>query len=158
MGQLRLPGQQINYTGPNLTPRRPDPKPWHERITWAWNRTKTAPPVAPGVEWWWKRIQDFGRFDNRLNVFEPYRRPIVDATGGGDLYARQLTPFHPNMVFTKNILPVAITASGSELTGQFVVLPLVDVQNQSNPANEVVSVSTANGVTNIQLGNTSQHG
>jgi len=150
MGQIG----NINYSGPNLTPRRPDPKPWHQRITWTWFKTKEPPPVPPGVEWWWNRIPDYGRFDNRLNIFEPYRRPIMDATGGGDLYARQLSPLHPNMVFAQAFNPVAITGDGSELTGQFTVLPLVDTQNQQSTS-EVVSVSSKNGVTNIQLGNTS---
>jgi len=155
MGQLRLPGQILNYTGPNLTPRRPNPKPWGQRINWTWTRTKEAPPVPPGVEWWWKRIQDWGRFDNRLNVFEPYRRPIMDATGGGQLYARQLPPFHPNSVYNQTNINVAITADGSELTGQFSVLPLVNTTTQNGTAaNEVVSVTQSNGVTNITLGNT----
>jgi len=153
MGQLG----NINYVGPNLTPRRPDPKPWHQRITWAWFKTKEAPPVPPGVEWWWKRIPEWDRYNNGLNVFEPYRRPIVDATGGGDLYSRQLSLVGPQMVYNQTSVNVAITGSGSELTGQFTVLPLVDTQTQGN-SSEVVSVSTVNGVTNIQLGNTGNGG
>lgn len=157
MGQLRLPGQTINYSGPNLTPRRPNPKPWHQRITWAWLKTKTPPPVPPGVEWWWKRSPDWNRYNNGQNIFEPYRRPIVSATGGGTLYQRQFAALQPNIVFNQTGTPVSITGDGSELQGQFTVLPLVDTQSSSG-GSEVVSVSTQNGVTNIQLGNTVQPG
>lgn len=115
---------------------------------------KEDPPVPPSTIYDWNRRPLFGHYNNGYNTFGPYERPIMDATGGGQLYARQLPPFHPNMVFSQQMTPVAITADGSELTGQFTVLPLVDVQSHAT-GSEVVSVSTQNGVTNIQLGNTS---
>ena len=134
---------------------KPGRRPWHKRINWTWNRVKEAPPVPPGVEYDWIRKPLFGHYDNRYNVFGPYRRPILDATGGGQLYARQLGPLAPNVVYNQTTRQVSITGDGSELQGQFTVLPLVNAQN-STPGSEVVSVTTTNGVTNIQLGNTTQ--
>lgn len=135
---------------------KPGHRPWHKRINWTWNRVNAAPPVPPSTIYDWNRRPLFGHYSNGYNAFGPYERPIMDATGGGQLYARQLPGLHPNMVFSKEIVNNSITGNGSELTGQFTILPLVDTQSTPS-GGEVVSVSTQNGVTNIQLGNTSGH-
>lgn len=131
---------------------QPGRKPWYKRISWTWNRVNEAPPIPPGVAWDWHRRPLWGHYDNGFNVFGPYERPIVDATGGGQLYSRQLSPLHPDMVFQQAFTPVSIAADGSELTGQFTVLPLVNVTTPGS--NEIVSISQQNGVTNISLPNT----
>lgn len=132
---------------------KPGHRPWHKRIGWSWNRTKEAAPIASNVLYDYNRRPLWGHYDDSNNVFGPYERPILDATGGGQLYSRQLPPFHPNMVFNQQGVNVSITGDGSELTGSYTVLPLVNAQTQQS-SSEVVSVSTQNGVTNIQLGNT----
>jgi hypothetical protein len=129
----------------------PGRKPWHRRVSWTWNREKAPPPIAPNVAYDYNRRPLWGHYSNSFNVFGPYERPILDATGGGDLFARQLPPLHPNMVLQQAFTPVPITGDGSELQGSFGVLPLVNV---SQPGQSVVSISTVNGQTNITLGNT----
>lgn len=127
--------------------------PWHQRLKDTWTRVRSAPPVPPNVEYDYTRIPLWGHYAGGFNVFGPYQRPILDATGGGALYARQLGPYHPNITLPQQFTPVSLTGDGSELHGQFTVLPLVDVSTNTPPGSEVVSVSTQNGVTNIQLGN-----
>lgn len=142
-------GAQIGYHE-----SRPGHRPWHKRINWTWNRVKETPPIPPGVAYDWKRAPLFGHYNNGYSVFGPYERPILDATGGGQLYTRQLPPYHGNTIYTQTNTPVAITGDGSELTGSLQVLPLVNVTNPQASSGEIVGVSTVNGVTNITIGNT----
>jgi hypothetical protein len=122
-------------------------------LKWTWHRTKEAPPIPDNVEYEYNRRPLWGQYSSGFNAFGPYRRPILDATGGGQLYGRQLNPYSPNTVQAQAFTPVSITGDGSESSGVFQVMPLVNV---STPESDVVSVQTVNGVTNITLGNTTQ--
>lgn len=104
---------------------------------WTWFKTKAPAPVAPAPHLWnWKRTRLFGRFQDGYNAFGPYRRPIMDATGGGTLNLRQLSTYSPNNVITQTNVRVAITGDGSELTGQYVQTGLVNVSNQAAPVTD----------------------
>ena len=129
---------------------RPGRKPWHRRIADTWTRLAghLDTEIPPNVVYDYHRRPLFGHYQVGYNVFGPYERPILDATGGGDLYARQLPPYHPNSVVQQGFTPVGIAGDGAELHGSFNVLPLVNV---SQPGPEIVSVQTVNGVTNLTL-------
>lgn len=104
-----------------------------------WIATLTAPPVGVNHQYGYGRIKPYDRFNVGSEVFGPYERPIQDATGGGQLYARDLKPFSANSVIPQQWTPVAITGSGSELSGNFAVVGLVDVTSQgANTQQQVV--------------------
>ena len=130
-------------------------RPWINRISWTWNREKAPPPIEPNVVYDYSRRPLYGHYSNGFNVFGPYERPVLDATGGGQLYARQLSPLHPNIVQPQAYTPVGIAGDGAELHGTYQVMPLVNV---SQPSQNVVSISTVNGQTNITLASTSTNG
>lgn len=107
-------------------------------MAWTWFRTKSSPPIADDGLDRYGRIAPYDRFNGRLNVFGPYRRPIMDATGrGGQIVLRQFRPLQPNIVYPQQWVPVAITGKGSELTGAFTTTGLVDVTS-NNSRNKVV--------------------
>lgn len=102
-------------------------------MAWTWFRTAAKPPIPDDGLDTYRRNPLYGRFRNGFNVFGPYRRPIVDATGrGGQLIMRQLKPLQPNYVYPQQTVPVSITGSGSELTGSYHSLGLVNVSNNAN--------------------------
>lgn len=128
-------------------------RPWHRRINWSWHRLPghLDDTIPPNVEYDYSRVPLWGHYGNGFNVFGPYRRPIMGATGGGQLYARQLPPLHPNAIYPQRYVPVALTGDGAELHGTYASLPLVNV---SQPGAQVVAIQTVNGQTNITLQNT----
>jgi len=99
---------------------------------WTWFGTRSKAPIPSDGLDRYKRAPLFGNFANGFSAFGPYRRPIEDATGGGQLVHRQLAPFSPNIVAPKAYTPVAITGSGSELTGEFSVVGLINVNSAGN--------------------------
>lgn len=105
-------------------------------MAWTWFKTRAPAPVPNDGLDTYKRNPLYGRFGNGHNVFGPYRRPVVDATGrGGQIIMRQLKPLEPNTVVPQQWTPVAITGAGSELTGAFSTVGLVDVTTPKNTTN-----------------------
>lgn len=106
---------------------------WHKRIKAWWVKPAGAasPPIPDNVEHWYGRIPLYGRFNDAFNVFGPYRRPILDATGGGTLNDRQLYPLSSQDSWQQRVTPVSITGDGAELTGNFGQLPLVNTQQET---------------------------
>jgi len=102
-----------------------------KRSVWTWLNTQSQAPVAPSPRNNFGRARLFGMFSDGFTVFGPYRRPIQPAAGGGQLYRRNLNPIAPNYVFPQQWTPVSVTGRGSELTGQFDTLGLVNVTTNS---------------------------
>jgi len=97
---------------------------------WTWFRTKSPAPIPESGHLYDYCLRPlFGRWQNAVNAFGPYRRPILDATGGGNLNLSQLLPFSPNCVIQQGFTPVSITGNGSELTGAYNVIGLVNTTN-----------------------------
>lgn len=99
---------------------------------WTWFRTRAKAPIDSNPTYNWARIPLYGRFADGFTVFGPYRRPIMSATGRGTLYHRQLKPLSPNVVIPQSWTPVGIAGNGSELSGVFSSMGLVDVTSNSN--------------------------
>lgn len=102
-----------------------------KRSIWTWLTTQAPAPVAPTPRNNFGRARLFGMYNDGFTVFGPYRRPIEAATGGGSLYRRTLNPLAPNYVYPQQWTPVSVAASGSELTGQYDTLGLVNVTTNS---------------------------
>lgn len=96
-------------------------------MSWTWFKTKAPPPIPDNGIYQYPRTQPYGFFRAGLDVFGPYLRPIVDATGGGTLDLRALRVFNPNTVIAQTYTPVSIAGNGAELTGNYGTLGLVDV-------------------------------
>lgn len=102
-------------------------------MAWTWFRTRAPAPIPDDGLDRYSRIPGYDRFRNASNVFGPYRRPIQDATGrGGQIIMRQLKPLQPNTVMPQQWVPVSITGKGSELTGAFTSIGLVDVSSNNS--------------------------
>lgn len=112
---------------------------------WTWFKTKTPPPVADDGLDSYNRRPLWGQYQNGFNVFGPYRRPVQDATGrGGQIVLRQLRPLSPNYVFPQQWTPVSITGRGSELTGDFSSMGLIDTSNGAGAANVLANMPQTN--------------
>lgn len=99
---------------------------------WTWFGTRAPAPIPDDGLDRYQRRPLFGRFGDGNNVFGPYRRPIVDATGGGSLVMRQMRPESPAYTVPQYWTPVGIAGDGAELTGNYGVMGLVDVTTNSN--------------------------
>lgn len=139
------------------------PGPGKRQFNWSWLKVRGVndkgspasgqpmPQVGPNNNYKYKRTPLFGTFSNGFNAFGPYRRPIMDATAGGLLVQRQLNSYALNDVFQQTNIPVSITGDGSQLQGQYVQSPLVNVTTQeqtttTNAAgNVVVTTTNVNG-------------
>lgn len=119
-------------------------------MAWTWFRTKAPAPVpSDGLDRYTRRPL-FGAFHDGYNVFGPYRRPIQDATGhGGQLVQRQLNPYSPNYVVPQQWTPVSIAGNGSELTGTYAGVGLIDTSGQNNSANVLIAIVQPNNVNRV---------
>lgn len=108
-----------------------------QRGIWTWLRTALAPYVPPSANADFGRARLYGQYSDGFTIYGPYRRPIVDATGGGELYRRQLALLGPNIVYPQHFTPVSIAGGGASLHGQFDILGLVNVTSNSGQGGAV---------------------